>query len=122
VGRTVTLRLRDAELARETRSRTLSAATDRTDLVLAAARDLLDARWPHVREAGCSLLGVTVSDLAPADAVQLSLDLDGHDRRALDHTLDAVRTRFGDRAVTRAALLGQGRGAGVPLLPDLGGD
>jgi DNA polymerase IV len=118
VGRTVTLRLRHADLSRETRSRTLPVATDRTDLVLAAARDLLDARWPHLREAGCSLIGVTVSDLAPADAVQLSLDLDGHDRRTLDHTLDAVRDRFGGAAVTRASLLGQVRGAQVPILPD----
>jgi len=118
VGRTVTLRLRHADLSRETRSRTLPVATDRTDLVLAAARELLDARWPHLRAVGCSLVGVTVSDLAPADAVQLALDLDGHDRRELDHTLDAVRRRFGSRAVTRASLLGVSRGPGVPLLPD----
>ncbi len=118
VGRTVTLRLRHADLSRETRSRTLPTATDRTDLVLATARDLLDARWPHLREVGCSLIGITVSDLTPADAVQLTLDLDGHDRRTLDHTLDAVRDRFGGSAVTRASLLGQGRGAAVPILPD----
>lgn len=118
VGRTVTLRLRHGDLARETRSRTLPVPTDRTDLVLAAARDLLDARWPHLREVGCTLIGITVSDLAPADAVQLSLDLDGHDRRGLDHALDAVRDRFGGHAVTRASLLGEGRGPAVPLLPD----
>jgi len=118
VGRTVTLRLRHGDLRRETRSRTLPVATDRTDLVLAAARELLDARWAHLREVGCTLVGITVSELAPADAVQLSLDLDGHDRRTLDHTLDAVRDRFGSKAVTRAALLGQSRGPAVPLLPD----
>lgn len=118
VGRTVTLRLRHADVGRETRSRTLPIATDRTDLVLDAARDLLDARWPHLREAGCTLIGITVADLAAADAVQLTLDLDGHDRRTLDQTLDAVRDRFGSTAVTRASLLGQGRGAAVPLLPD----
>ena len=118
VGRTVTLRLRHADLSRETRSRTLPTATDRTDLVLDVARQLLDARWPHLREAGCSLVGITVSDLAPADAVQLSLDLDGRDRRRLDHVLDDVRDRFGSAAVTRASLLGVSRGAGVPILPD----
>lgn len=118
LGRTVTLRLRRGDLSRETRSRTLPAATDRTDLVLAAARDLLDARWAHLREVGCTLVGVTVSDLTPADAVQLTLDLDGHDRRTLDHTLDEVRDRFGSRAVTRASLLGQSRGPAVPVLPD----
>ncbi|HEU5083203.1 MAG TPA: DNA polymerase IV [Acidimicrobiales bacterium] len=118
VGRTVTLRLRHGDLSRETRSRTLPAATDRTDLFLAAARELLDARWSHLREVGCTLVGITVSDLAPADAVQLTLDLDGHDRRTLDHTLDAVRDRFGSTAVTRASMLGQRRGPAVPLLPD----
>lgn len=118
VGRTVTLRLRHGDLSRETRSRTLPAATDRTDLFLAAARELLDARWDHLREVGCTLVGITVSDLAPADAVQLTLDLDGHDRRTLDHTLDAVRDRFGSAAVTRASMLGQRRGTAVPVLPD----
>lgn len=118
VGRTVTLRLRHADLSRETRSRTLPAATDRTDLFLGTARELLDARWPHLRVVGCTLVGITVSDLAPADAVQLTLDLDGHDRRTLDHTLDTVRDRFGSTAVTRASMLGERRGPAVPLLPD----
>lgn len=118
VGRTVTLRLRHVDLSRETRSRTMPAPTDRTDLVLEVARELLDTRWAHLRDVGCTLVGVTVSDLAPADAVQLTLDLDGHDRRALDHVLDDVRGRFGSAAVTRASLLGVSRGPGVPIVPD----
>ena len=118
VGRTLTLRLRTDDFTRHTRSRTLGQATDRTDLFLAAGRDLLAERWPHLQEAGCTLLGVTVSDLAPADAVQLSLPLDGHDHRALDHVLDDVRERFGTDSVRRASLLGRDDGRSVPLLPD----
>jgi DNA polymerase-4 len=117
VGRTLTLRLRTDDFARQTRSRTLHEATDRTDLFLAAGRDLLDERWRYLQEAGCTLLGVTVSDLAPADAVQLSLPLDGHDHRALDHVLDDVRSRFGRGAVVRASLLGHADRS-VPMLPD----
>ncbi len=120
VARTVTLRLRDDALARSTRSRTLPEATDRTDVVLGTARALLEERWPVLRDGGCSLLGITVSDLSPADAVQLSLDLDGHDRGALDRTLDDLRDRFGRSAVTRASLLGRDDGRSVPLLPDPG--
>ena len=117
LGRTLTLRLRMDDFTRQTRSRTMEP-TDRTDRFLAAARDLLDERWPHLHEAGCTLIGVTVSDLTPADAVQLSLPLDGHDHRGLDHVLDAVRDRFGAGTVVRASLLGRDPGASVPLLPD----
>ena len=118
VGRTFTLRLRTDDFARQTRSRTLVEATDRTDLFLAVARDLLAERWGHLQDAGCTLLGVTVSELMPADAVQLSLALDGHDHRRLDHVLDDVRGRFGTAAVVRASLLGRDDGRSVPVLPD----
>ncbi len=123
MGRTLTLRFRADDFSRHTRSRTLPHATDRTDEILDAGRDLLAQRWPHLRSAGCTLLGVTVSDLCPADAVQLTLPLDGHDRRHLDHVLDDVHARFGRDAVVRASLLGRDDGRSVPLLPDpVGGE
>jgi len=119
VGRTLTLRFRTDDFARQTRSRTLVQATDRTDLFLAAGRDLLGAHWPHLRSEGCTLLGITVSELCAADAVQLALPLDGHDHRVLDHVLDDVRGRFGTGSVVRASLLGKHDGLSVPLLPDI---
>ncbi len=119
VGRTSTLRFRDDAFTRQTRSRTLAQATDRTDLFLAAGRDLMAAHWPHLDSAGCTLLGVTVADLSPDDAVQLSLSLDGHDHRALDHVLDDVRNRFGSGSMVRASLLRKDRGLEMPMLPDV---
>ena len=95
------------------------APTDRTDEFLDAGRDLLGERWPHLEVAGCTLLGISVSDLSSADAVQLGLDLDGHDHRRLDHVLDDVRSRFGHEAVVRASLLGRDDGRSVPMLPDV---
>ena len=119
VGRTLTLRFRMDDMSRQTRSRTLVQPTDRTDEFLDAGRDLLAERWPHLEQAGCTLLGISVSDLSSADAVQLGLDLDGHDHRRLDHVLDDVRTRFGSSAVVRASLLGGDDGRSVPMLPDV---
>lgn len=120
VGRTLTVRFRMDDMSRQTRSRTLVQPTDRTDEFLDAGRDLLAERWPHLERAGCTLLGISVSDLSSAGAVQLGLDLDGHDHRKLDHVLDDVRTRFGSEAVVRASLLGGGDEArSVPMLPDV---
>lgn len=119
VGRTITVRFRMDDMSRQTRSRTLVQPTDRTDEFLAAGRDLLGERWAHLETAGCTLLGVSVSDLSSADAVQLGLDLDGHDHRRLDHVLDDVRGRFGGGSVVRASLLGGDDGRSVPMLPDV---
>jgi DNA polymerase-4 len=120
VGRTVTVRLRFDDFSRITRSRTLPRPTDRTDAVLAAARDLLAGARPLITAGGLTLVGVAVANLADADAVQLPLPFD---RRAggggaLDAALDDVRARFGGAALTRAVHLGGDDHLDVPLLPD----
>ena len=118
VGRTVTLRLRFADFTRATRSHTLTRATAGTHPILAAARDLLAAATPLIERQGISLVGVAVSNLEDARALQLTLPFDGGDGGALDVALDEVRERFGASAVTRAVLLGRNQGLTVPLLPD----
>ena len=120
VGRTVTLRLRFDDFSRVTRSRTLPEATDRTGTVLRAARQLLGEARPLIRAQGLTLVGVAVTNLAEADAVQQALPFE---RRlatggALDATLDEVRSRFGSSAVTRAVLLGRPEHFSAPVLPD----
>jgi DNA polymerase-4 len=118
VCRTVILRLRFDDLSRATRSHTLWEATARTRAILAAARELLTAARPMIRRRGCTLVGVTLTNLAPDDAIQLALPIGRGRARALDVTLDAVKDRFGTDAITRAVLLGRSRGIAVPLLPD----
>jgi DNA polymerase-4 len=118
VGRTVTLRLRFADLTRATRSHTLRRATASTHPILAAARDLLVAAKPLIERQGISLVGVAVSNLEDDRAIQLTLGFDAGDGGALDVALDEVRERFGANAVTRAVLLGRNQGLTVPLLPD----
>lgn len=64
------------------------------------------------------MVGISVSNLEDADAVQLALPFERRINRALDRVLDQVRDRFGSKAVTRASLLGRDDGMLVPLLPD----
>jgi DNA polymerase-4 len=116
VCRTVVLRLRFADYARATRSHTMAEATAQTQTLLAEARGLLAAATPLIERRGITLIGVALSGLMDAGAIQLALPFErGH---ALDATLDEVRSRFGTDAIQRAVLIGRDQGVSVPLLPD----
>jgi DNA polymerase-4 len=116
--RTVTLRLRFADFTRATRSQTIAQATTETRVILAVARGLLAAAAPTIGENGLTLVGLSLSGLEDARAVQLALPLERRHEAALDAALDAIRERFGAEAVTRALLLGRQPGVVMPLLPD----
>ena len=118
VGRTVVLRLRFDDFSRATRSHTLPEATAGTQAILIAARALLAAVLPVIERRGLTLVGVAVSNLEDASAVQLALQFDRRSSDALDAAVDEVRERFGATAITRAVLLGRDRGLSMPLLPD----
>ena len=129
VCRTVVLRLRFDDFTRATRSRTLPEPTDRTDIVMATARGLLAEAMPTIRDRGCTLLGLSLTNLDPRDSIQLTLPFDT-DRAAgsvssgpgvgvrLDTTMDLLRERFGRDSVTRAVLIGRDHGDDAPMLPD----
>jgi DNA polymerase-4 len=118
VGRTVVLRIRLGDYTRYARSHTLAEATDRTDVLLAAWRELLAAELPRLAREGVTLLGVALTNLDDARAVQLVLPFDGRDRRQLDGALDAVRERFGSSSVSRAVSLAARLGPEAPRLGD----
>jgi DNA polymerase IV len=119
VCRTVVLRLRFDDFSRATRSHTLPEATAQTGTVLAAARELLAAAMPMIERQGCTLVGVSLSNLVEAEESQLALPGERRRAGALDATLDTVRDRFGSAAITRAVLLGRDTGYTMPLLQDL---
>jgi DNA polymerase-4 len=118
VGRTVVLRLRFDDFVRVTRSRTLPRATDDTERLLAAARDLVAASFGEIRARGVTLVGFSIANLDDDRAVQLPLPFGGRVGGALDAVLDDVKERFGSDAVTRAVLLGRDPGVTMPTLPD----
>jgi DNA polymerase-4 len=73
---------------------------------------------PMIERRGITLVGISISNLEDATAVQLALPFDRHSWIALDAALDEIRDRFGTAAITRAVLLGRDQGLVVPLLPD----
>ncbi|MEW2384616.1 DNA polymerase IV [Micromonospora sp. NPDC047707] len=116
-GRTMMLRLRFADYTRATRSHTIGKATADTAPLLATARSLLRAALPEIERRGVTLIGVSVGNLDDAP-VQPPLPFERDPGADLDAAVDAVRSRFGSAALTRATLLGRDPGVEMPLLPD----
>ena len=116
VCRTVVLRFRFADFSRATRSFTMAEPTAHTPTILTTATRILTASQPMIERLGVTMIGIALTNLADAGAIQLALPLDR--ARDLDATVDAVRDRFGSAAITRAALVGRDPGVWVPLLPD----
>ena len=118
VGRTVVLRLRFDDFSRATRSQTLLQATASTETVLRTARELLHEALPMLEQRGVTLVGISVANLDDALPRQLALALEGRSTTDLDEAIDAVRERFGSKAITRGVLVGRADGIEMPLLPD----
>jgi DNA polymerase IV len=118
VGRTVVLRLRFRDFSRATRSHTIAEATAETEAILAVARALLVSAAPAIEQRGLTLVGVAITNLEDAGAVQLTLPFGREREQALDSALDDIRERYGSGSITRAVLLGRDDGFSVPLLPD----
>ena len=126
---TVAVKVRDSSFRTITRQRTLAEPTDLTEPIFRIALEL--AR-PEVRGIRVRLLGVTASNLGEREQLALFESTEPRRRRVVE-AADALRRRYGERAVTRARLLGAGlpapferdprnpldrRARGVPVDPD----
>ena len=99
---TITVKIRDTTFRTITRQRTLADPTDLTEPIF---RTALELARPEVRGLRIRLLGVTASGLGERE--QLSLfAADDPRRRKVTEAADEVRHRFGERAITRARLVG----------------
>jgi DNA polymerase-4 len=116
-GRTVTVRVRFADLHSVTHAVTLGAPISATGILAEIAEDLVRhvlAHHPHERK--ISLLAISVSHLKKVSEVQLELPLALEDERrrpgskrgmarlAADRAIDAIRERFGWDAVGYASV------------------
>lgn len=111
-GRTVTVRVRFADLRSVTRSITLDAPISATAILAEIAEELVRAVLAdHPREKTISLLAISVSHLETHDGLQLELPLgledekrrpgtnQGTARWVADRAIDRIRDRFGWEAV-----------------------
>ncbi|MFN7981526.1 MAG: DNA polymerase IV [Vicinamibacterales bacterium] len=110
-GRTITVRVRFADLRAVTRARTLPAPISATRAIAEVAEDLVrDALADHPAEKMISLLAISVSHFDAHDVLQLELPLGaaqdarpgtrrGAARQRADQAIDAIRRRFGTQAV-----------------------
>ena len=105
-ARTVHLKVRRGDYTTWTRSETLPRATDLTEPIVTAARELMRRRI-DLGGHGIRLLGVGVSSLTTSGSGQSELFMDDDERRArkLARAADAVRDRLGEKSVIRARLL-----------------
>jgi DNA polymerase-4 len=115
-GRTVTVRVRFAEMCAVTRSLTLMGPISTTLTLVEVAEQLVaTALADHPGEAQITLLAISVSNLVDHPALQLELPIPPDDPRrqgsptgaarwAVDCSIDAVRRRFGRSAVGYASV------------------
>ncbi len=111
-GKTVTVRVRFADLRAVTRSITLPAPVSATGILAEVAEELVHtALADHPTESNISLLAIAVSQLDDDTALQLELPLrlqdekrcpgtrKGAARWLADRAMDAIRDRFGKEAI-----------------------
>jgi DNA polymerase-4 len=120
LGRTVTVRVRFADLRSVTRSLTLPAPVSATAILAEVAEDLVRGVLAnHPAERSISLLAISVSNLEKQSVLQLELPLGladevrrpgakkGAARWRADRALDRIRERFGwDAAGYASVVLG----------------
>jgi DNA polymerase IV len=118
-GRTITVRVRFADLRSVTRSRTVAAPVSATRALAEIAEELVrGVLADHRDERTISLLAISVSHLDAQAALQLDLPLGladegsrpgtkkGVARSRADRAIDAIRKRFGGHAVDYGSALG----------------
>ena len=104
-GRTVTLKLKRADFTLISRRHSLDGPTQTADRIYREARALMDA----MKDPGpFRLIGVGISDLAPAIEADLTADLldpDAPKRSAAEVATDKIRARFGKDAIIKGRAL-----------------
>jgi len=112
----VTVKIRRGDFTTYTRQRRFEPPTQETRVITSLATALLDAWLAAQPRAALRLLGVGVSELAPATQLELFTAPQSTRNRELDAAVDRIRERFGKVALTRASALE--RPAPPPRDPD----
>lgn len=104
-GRIITVKLRNADFKTITRRLTLPTPTDFEEVIFSHALGLAkEAHWGGKR---LRLIGVSISGLqkGPEQQIPLFLTEDHEGLKRLHETVDLIKDRFGETAITRGRLL-----------------
>jgi DNA polymerase-4 len=101
----VTVKIRRKDFTTYTRQRHIEPPTQETRVITAVATELLDAWLATQPRAALRLLGVGVSELAPATQLDLFTVPQTARNRELDAAVDRIRERFGKVALAPASTL-----------------
>lgn len=104
-GRTVTVKIRNADFKTITRSRTLIVPTDFEEEIYQNALELAEeAKWGH---GPVRLLGVSISNFTGEEGAQLTLfpETNRSELAELHRAVDRLRDRFGEGIITRGSLI-----------------
>jgi len=107
-GRTVTLKVKYPDFTQITRSTTLPEPLADDSALYAAGRELLGRTEAGTRP--IRLLGISLSGFRTEEDSQLSLFPEAENKRKcrkLYHAIDAISSRFGEKAIVPASLLGE---------------
>lgn len=106
-GHTIVLKLKDKDFKSKTRNKRLTDPTQLADRIFRTALPMLEA---EIDGTAYRLLGVGVADfddVARSDPTDL-VDGDAARRAKAEHAMDALRSKFGDRAVETGYTFGTG--------------
>jgi DNA polymerase-4 len=101
----VTVKIRRKDFTTYSRQRHFEPPTQETRVITALATELLDAWLAAQPRAALRLLGVGVSELAPATQLDLFTAPQTARNRELDAAVDRIRERFGKVALAPASTL-----------------
>lgn len=119
-GHTIVLKLKDKDFTSKTRNKRLADPTQLADRIFRTALPMLEAELDGT---AYRLLGVGVADFddaARSDPLDL-VDTGATKRAKAEHAMDALRTKFGDRAVETGYTFGTGN-RGKPKRDQEAGD
>ena len=99
----ISIKVRRRDFETYTRQKSFNPPTQETRLVVQVATGLLDRWLEEQPRAAVRLLGVGVSDLAPAQQLDLFTTKDSAESGKLDEALDRIRGKYGTEAVKRGS-------------------
>jgi DNA polymerase-4 len=99
----ISIKVRRRDFTTYTRQKSFNPPTQETRLILQVASELLDRWFEEQPRVAVRLLGVGVSDLAPAQQLDLFTSRESAEAGRLDEALDRIRGKYGTESVKRGS-------------------